>query len=529
MFKNLSIAKAMLAFAGAFIAFQLLLGALGFYGMERASDTLQSLHRDAVQRSNAVNAASLSLIASRTDLSRYSSRVAQGQASDDASLQTARDHLKDAQANFALFEATLDDADRRQYKELIDAFQAYHSNLEGVDRVLVQGDMAAYLKQGTQGVQNTYMEARDAFIDAYEARTTRTIHGLSAFHTTFMTAMAIILALSLAVTFTMQLVVRRRIVRPLREADALFHRIAAGDLTSRIVQRGRNEVDSLFDSMKTMQESLVRIVAQVRAGVDEIHTGTSEISAGNTDLSSRTEQQAASLQQTAASMEELAATVRNNADSARVAADMMTHSSSIAQRGGEEVASVVETMQTITESSTQIADIVGVIDSIAFQTNILALNAAVEAARAGEQGKGFAVVAAEVRVLAQRTAGAAKEIKHLIQDSEQKVGTGAELVQRAGITMSEVVDAVVKASRIVSEISSASEQQSFGIDEVNLAVGQMDSVTQQNAALVEEAAAAAGALQSQAVNLSRSVATFRLPNPELPGQPSAPLLASPAA
>jgi len=248
----------------------------------------------------------------------------------------------------------------------------------------------------------------------------------------------------------------------------------------------------------------------VRRGVDEINVGSREISAGNTDLSSRTEQQAASLEETAASMEQLASTVKQNADNARQANQLAASASDVAERGGSAVSEVVSTMQGISASSRKISEIVSVIDGIAFQTNILALNAAVEAARAGEQGKGFAVVAGEVRSLAQRSAQAAKEIKGLIEDSVTKVGAGSQQVERAGATMQEIVASVKRVTDIMGEISAASEEQSSGIDQVNRAVSQMDEVTQQNAALVEEAAAAAGSLQDQAHRLAEAVAVFKI-------------------
>jgi methyl-accepting chemotaxis protein len=311
------------------------------------------------------------------------------------------------------------------------------------------------------------------------------------------------------------------ILRPLLEAGEIFRRIAEGDLTRRVADRGRNEIGVLLASLKSMQDSLVRTVSAVRRGVDEINVGAREISSGNADLSSRTEEQAASLEETAASMEELATTVKQNADTAREANRMVAASAAVAQRGGEAVSSVVETMRAISGSSSRIADIVGVIDGIAFQTNILALNAAVEAARAGEQGKGFAVVASEVRTLAQRSAAAAKEIKQLIEDSAQKVDMGSEQVENAGATMREIVESVQRVTSLMGEISVASEEQATGIDQVNRAVSQMDSVTQQNAALVEEAAAAAGALEEQARQLAGSVAVFKLPEGRVIDAPAA--------
>ena len=289
--------------------------------------------------------------------------------------------------------------------------------------------------------------------------------------------------------FATYVFLRRRVLQPLQEAGHHFDRIAGGDLTARIEARNTNEIGLLFAALKRMQESLTRTVSAVRRGVDEINVGSHEIAAGNTDLSSRTEQQAASLEETAASMEQLASTVKQNADNARQANQLAASASDVAERGGSAVSEVVTTMHGISASSRKISEIVSVIDGIAFQTNILALNAAVEAARAGEQGKGFAVVAGEVRSLAQRSAQAAKEIKGLIEDSVGKVGAGSQQVERAGATMQEIVASVKRVTDIMGEISAASEEQSSGIDQVNRAVSQMDEVTQQNAALVEEAAA----------------------------------------
>ncbi|WP_233234729.1 methyl-accepting chemotaxis protein [Bordetella sp. LUAb4] len=306
------------------------------------------------------------------------------------------------------------------------------------------------------------------------------------------------------------LFLRRRVINPLDDAAHRFDRIAAGDLTEAVDTRSTNEIGRLYAALKRMQESLTRTVSAVRRGVDEINVGSREIAAGNTDLSSRTEQQAASLEQTAASMEQLASTVKQNADNARQANQLAASASDVAARGGVAVNEVVSTMQGISASSRKISEIVSVIDGIAFQTNILALNAAVEAARAGEQGKGFAVVAGEVRSLAQRSAQAAKEIKGLIEDSVTKVGAGSQQVERAGATMEEIVASVKRVTDIMGEISAASEEQSTGIDQVNRAVSQMDEVTQQNAALVEEAAAAAGSLQEQAQRLAEAVAVFKI-------------------
>jgi methyl-accepting chemotaxis protein len=285
--------------------------------------------------------------------------------------------------------------------------------------------------------------------------------------------------------------------------------IAEGDLSIAIDTKSSDR-GSLLSEMKQMRNSLVDIVSQVRRGTQTITTASREISAGNIDLSSRTELQASSLEKTASAMEELTSTVKQNADNAREANQLAATASDVARKGGEVVSQVVGTMGEINSSASKIADIIGVIDGIAFQTNILALNAAVEAARAGEQGRGFAVVASEVRNLAQRSAAAAKEIKTLIGDSVEKIGRGSKLVGQAGVTMDEVVDSVKRVTNIMSEIANASAEQSAGIEQVNLSIIEMDGMTQQNAALVEQAAAAFQSLQDQASELQRVVSIFKL-------------------
>ncbi|WP_332848820.1 methyl-accepting chemotaxis protein [Massilia sp. S19_KUP03_FR1] len=285
--------------------------------------------------------------------------------------------------------------------------------------------------------------------------------------------------------------------------------IASGNLDNHIlVQAG--DTTSLMSSIKIMRDQLAEIVGRVRSGTETIATASNQIAAGNLDLSSRTEEQASSLEETASSMEEITSTVKQNADNARQANQLAVSASEVAVKGGVVVAQVVETMASINESSRKIVDIIGVIDSIAFQTNILALNAAVEAARAGEQGRGFAVVATEVRNLAHRSAAAAKEIKGLIDDSVSKVNAGGKLVDDAGVTMADIVQSITRVTDIVSEIASASIEQTIGIEQINSAISQMDEVTQQNAALVEESAAAAGAMQEQAAELSRIVSVFKV-------------------
>jgi methyl-accepting chemotaxis protein len=304
--------------------------------------------------------------------------------------------------------------------------------------------------------------------------------------------------------------VTRSITRPLSEAVDVAQKVAAGDLTSMVEVKSNDETGVLLQALKDMNESLKKIVGEVRSSSEAIGSGTRQIATGNADLSQRTEEQASSLEETASSMEELTSTVKQNAENARQANQLAIGASAVAVKGGAVVGQVVETMSSINESSKKIVDIISVIDGIAFQTNILALNAAVEAARAGEQGRGFAVVATEVRNLAQRSAAAAKEIKALIGDSVDKVGAGTKLVDEAGKTMEEIVTSVKRVTDIMSEITAASQEQSAGIEQINQAITQMDEVTQQNAALVEEAAAAAESLEEQAQNLETAVAVFKV-------------------
>ncbi|MGK5043881.1 methyl-accepting chemotaxis protein [Janthinobacterium sp. GB1R12] len=307
-------------------------------------------------------------------------------------------------------------------------------------------------------------------------------------------------------------IITRSITRPINAAVAVAETVASGDLSSHIVVNSSDETGRLLGALKAMNDSLLGVVAQVRHGTDAIATASSEIAAGNLDLSSRTEEQASSLEETASSMEELTSTVKQNADNARQANQLAKSASEVAVRGGSIVAQVVDTMGTINDSSKKIVDIIGVIDGIAFQTNILALNAAVEAARAGEQGRGFAVVATEVRNLAQRSAGAAKEIKELIAASVANVDTGSRLVNEAGQTMGDIVDSIVRVTDIMGEITSATHEQTIGIEQINMAIAQMDEVTQQNAALVEEAAAASQSMQEQAGELAHVVGFFKTGN-----------------
>ncbi|MDM5180712.1 methyl-accepting chemotaxis protein [Massilia sp. DJPM01] len=341
----------------------------------------------------------------------------------------------------------------------------------------------------------------------------------------------VIVLVTVAVGAAIMVWLVRSITGPLNEAVNIARTVASGDLSTLIVARGSDEIGMLLKSLKDMHDSLAEIVGKVRAGTDAIAAASSEIADGNLDLSARTEEQASSLEETASAMEELTSTVKQNDENTSQATKLASAASVVAVRGGDAVAQVIHTMGSINDSSKKIVDIIGVIDGIAFQTNILALNAAVEAARAGEQGRGFAVVASEVRNLAQRSAAAAKEIKTLIGDSVDKVETGSKLVGQAGNTMEEVVASVQRVTAIIAEIAVASSEQNVGIDQINDAIGQMDAVTQQNAALVEQAAAAAESMKQQAASLAEAVSVFKISERHVAAAPAARALqrAAPAA
>ena len=360
-----------------------------------------------------------------------------------------------------------------------------------------------------------WLASVNRLIDLEEKMSQEATAGARVLSGSFFTWMLVLCAIAIAAGVASAWYIGRGLLRQLGGqpdyAASIVTSIAAGDL-SVAIDTAPNDRSSLLFAMKGMRDSLVGIVTQVRAGTETIATASSEIAAGNFDLSSRTERQAGTLEETASSMEELTSTVRQNADNARQANVLAESASEVAVRGGAVVAQVVETMASINESSKKIVDIIGVIDGIAFQTNILALNAAVEAARAGEQGRGFAVVATEVRSLAQRSASAASEIKSLIGSSVDRVEAGARLVDEAGTTMEEIVSSVKRVTDIMAEISHASQEQSTGIESVNRAVGEMDEATQQNAALVEQATSAAASLQSEAQTLATVVSVFKLDN-----------------
>jgi methyl-accepting chemotaxis protein len=401
------------------------------------------------------------------------------------------------------------------YAKVLENRKAYIAGRDGVMKFKSEGraDEAEQVFKSTYvpAVQN-YQQLLNQFVQEQRKRLDADAAQIAAIEKDSRNQMILLAALVLASGIFFAWRLTTGITRPIGTALAAARRVADGDLTGKIDVESKDEMGQLLQALKGMNGSLLNIVSQVRSGTDSIATASSQIAAGNQDLSSRTEQQASSLEETASSMEELTSTVKQNADNARQANHLAASASEVAGKGGQVVSQVVDTMSSINDSSRKIVDIIGVIDGIAFQTNILALNAAVEAARAGEQGRGFAVVATEVRNLAQRSAAAAKEIKTLIDTSVEKVDAGTKLVGQAGATMDEIVDSVRRVTDIMTEISAATQEQTSGIEQVNQAISQMDQVTQQNASLVEEAAAASEAMQTQAGKLAQLVSVFKLDN-----------------
>ena len=513
MFKHLSI-KSRLIFVIAFLAVELIAGAvIGIYNLGVANTELKQMYDHRLVGLNQVGQVTQLITANQLAIAKAVNVEDPGQRSAalsaiDANVATVNKlwgeytKMVNNDAERALIEQFT--MARKAFLEqgLLPAAAAIRANDNIQAIALLNGPMTRlYVPLNDLGAK-LIKEQQDAALKEYQNS-----------QSTFEIVRAVCLAglvFGLIMAAFVGWVLVRAIVRPLEQAVAIAGAVAQGDLTQTIEVTSNDETGRLLKALKDMNDSLVKIVSQVRTGTDNIATASSQIAAGNLDLSSRTEQQAGSLEETASSMEELTSTVKQNADNARQANALATSASEVAGKGGAVVEQVVQTMGAINASSTRIVDIIAVIDGIAFQTNILALNAAVEAARAGEQGRGFAVVAGEVRSLAQRSAAAAKEIKLLIDDSVDKVHHGSELVERAGATMQEIVQSVNRVTDIMAEITAASQEQTAGIEQINGAVAQMDQVTTQNAALVEEASAAAASLQEEATALAQTVGAFKL-------------------
>ncbi|MGV4639737.1 methyl-accepting chemotaxis protein, partial [Burkholderia pseudomallei] len=527
MLHNWSIRTTLTAVGFMLVLVAALVGGLGLYALNHASRSLDAIAHGDLPTIHTLDDASSYLLRSRVALDRFKTLSEAGNA-DEAKKVLARAqelYAKSTQNWQAYMAASKEGID----SALTDELAARYATLakEGVEPEFAAagaGDLAAYHAIADTKISPmfvAYDKAAAAVIAAYSKRAESRFDATQARISLMIALIAAGIAAAFLMVIGIRFALRGLIVQPLNVAIAQFERIAAGDLTRATRIAGNNEIGRLFQGIGRMQTAVGDMVKAVHRGAEAVDLGAREISSGNADLSARTESQAASLQETASSMEQLTGTVRQNAENARQASQLAVNASDIATQGGEVVGQVVTTMQDIATSSSKVADIIGTIEGIAFQTNILALNAAVEAARAGEQGRGFAVVAGEVRSLAQRSATAAKEIKQLIGDSAHKVQSGSALVERAGATMAEIVQAVRRVTDIMGEISAASEEQSTGIVQVNRAVSQMDAVTQQNAALVEQAAAAAASLEDQTRQMKQIVSAWRIEGASAAATPAA--------
>jgi methyl-accepting chemotaxis protein len=515
MFRNTTIRTALTVTIAGYTAALVFVIATSVAGLRTANAALEKMYTEETVALRHLAASGEAILQVRVDLGAYETLVAQGKPTD-AALARVHAGLADSDRELAgyLTESPPDGVE----KSLANALRARREQL--MKQVLApevaaldQNDFITFRtteRQAPEAVFSDYKSAQLALENVQVQRQkARFSQAQEHFHLLCWVFGAIGLVAVVLGLFA-RFMLTASIVRPINAAIQHFERIAAGDLTGQVAGVRANEMGRLMGALARMQESLVVAVSRVRHGTGAIAHGVREIASGNADLSTRTEQQAATLEETASSMEELTATVRRNADNAREASTLADNASQSAARGGEVVDQVIDVISEMASGSDRIVDIIGAIEGIAFQTNIPALNAAVEAARAGDEGRGFAVVAGEVRALAQRSGAAAKEIRELISGSVAKVQNGAELATRAGATMAEIVSAARNVTRIVSEISVASEEQSRGITQINRAVTQMDNATQQNASLVEQAAASAASLEAQAGALDDAVAVFRV-------------------
>jgi methyl-accepting chemotaxis protein-1 (serine sensor receptor) len=504
--------KARLGLTMGFLALLLLgIGGLGLYGMTQANRAYRDTFENQMPSANAVSNAELYTARERLVFDRAAFLA----GTPDAAPTIERGAMMRGRAD-AFWKKYSEMPQEATEKQLADASNAKRLALQklvdsGYDAV--KANDQTRIIESAKAMQVAYNElslANDALRKFQFDAASKGYDAAQAAASSFQIISLSAILLGLAAAAFSWFALRRAIGRPLDAALEHFEAIAAGDLRRTVDTSSRDEMGLLMQGLARMQASLVATVRSVRSGSESIASATQQIAAGNIDLSSRTEEQASALQETASSMDELTGTVKQNADNARQASSLAANASEIANKGSRVVAQVVGTMGDINQSSAKIADIITIIEGIAFQTNILALNAAVEAARAGEEGRGFAVVAGEVRSLAQRSSAAAKEIKGLIDTSVERVQSGTSLVDEAGRTMAEIIGAVQRVTDIMGEIAAASEEQSSGIEQVARAVTQMDEVTQQNAALVEEAAAAAQSLEDQAAKLRQAVAVFHL-------------------
>ncbi len=520
---KLKISTRLLVLIGLLSLLLAVIGGLGLYGIEKTNASVETVYR-----SNTVPMGQIAEIQERLLRNRLAIAVALVTPDAETIQRTTAEVEENIAAITRVWDSYFAGVAAPKEKELASTFAVNRSrfvqeglrpavaalrakDVDAANRVVVEQIRPLYAPVGA-GIQALKQYQLDAAALEYDTAVAR--YGqIRAIAVSTVVAGALF-----AAVFGFLLI--RGISRALGDAVRASNAVADGDLSVPIDVRGRDEISDLLRALHTMKQSLVRVVGDVRANAEGVALASTQIAQGNLDLSSRTEEQASALEETAASMEQLSSTVKQNADNARLADQLAKSASTVATQGGQVVGEVIETMKGISDSSRRIADIIGVIDGIAFQTNILALNAAVEAARAGQQGRGFAVVATEVRSLAQRSAEAAKEIKELITASVEQVGHGAQLVDKAGETMGEVVQSVLRVSDIMGEINSASTEQSAGVTQVSEAVSQMDHNTQQNAALVEESAAAAESLKDQAQRLVQAVAVFRLEHDALVSSPA---------
>lgn len=517
MLKRIKIVTSLLLVLALFGLLQLTSGGLFFNSLKNDKENFTVLQTIRQQQS-ALNATWVELLQTRNTLNRAGIRWMMDQSNIGSGatvaelMQGATNTLKLTEKNWEQYEALPRDPRQSEaaFLEIKRTYDIYHGALAELIQLLGAGKINEFFDQPTQSYQDAFEKQYMAYMQQNDRLYDIAVEDNNSSYNQAMWVLVSVLIAVLVVIIAVWFGIKLSLIAPMNRLIESIRHIASGDLVKRIDVEGSNEMGQLAENLRHMQSELMRTVGDVRNGANAIYSGASEIAMGNNDLSSRTEQQAASLEETAASMEQLTATVKQNAENARQASHLALSASETAQKGGKVVDNVVQTMRDIASSSQKIADIISVIDGIAFQTNILALNAAVEAARAGEQGRGFAVVAGEVRNLAQRSAQAAREIKSLIEDSVSRVDVGSTLVESAGETMDEIVNAVTRVTDIMGEIASASDEQSRGIDQVGLAVAGMDRVTQQNASLVEESAAAAAALEEQASRLTQAVAVFRI-------------------